>query len=90
MSTCGLCCPALQLCLIPAPDLLSSSPYAGFDPFLDPLPLDAFAAALAKSRKPIKALLLDQSFSAGVGNWGESIRVVLISNLLLMNMAWLD
>lgn len=41
----------------------------GFDPLLDmPSPAD-FAARLARRRTPIKALLLNQSFCAGVGNW---------------------
>jgi formamidopyrimidine-DNA glycosylase len=41
----------------------------GFDPLLD-LPRRAdFAALLARTSRPLKALLLDQSFSAGVGNW---------------------
>jgi formamidopyrimidine-DNA glycosylase len=41
----------------------------GFDPLLDlPAPKD-FAALLAERRAAIKAVLLDQSFAAGVGNW---------------------
>ncbi|KZT56021.1 hypothetical protein CALCODRAFT_406965, partial [Calocera cornea HHB12733] len=41
----------------------------GFDPLLSPLPLSTFSALLLRRQMPIKALLLDQSFSAGVGNW---------------------
>jgi formamidopyrimidine-DNA glycosylase len=41
----------------------------GFDPLLD-LPQKAEFARLVRRRKiPIKALLLDQKFAAGVGNW---------------------
>lgn len=41
----------------------------GFDPYLAmPSPKD-FAARVARRRIPLKALLLDQSFAAGVGNW---------------------
>jgi formamidopyrimidine-DNA glycosylase len=41
----------------------------GFDALLElPLPAD-FAALLAARGAPIKAVLLDQSFAAGVGNW---------------------
>lgn len=41
----------------------------GFDPILSMPPLETFAVAVHKRSCPIKALLLDQSFSAGVGNW---------------------
>ena len=41
----------------------------GFDPILSMLPLDEFSEKVLKRSCPIKALLLDQSFSAGVGNW---------------------
>jgi formamidopyrimidine-DNA glycosylase len=41
----------------------------GFDPVLRMLPLSEFSTLLLKRTCPIKALLLDQSFSAGVGNW---------------------
>ena len=41
----------------------------GFDPLLD-LPAEgAFRRALAARSSVVKALLLDQSFAAGVGNW---------------------
>ncbi|KAJ2783268.1 hypothetical protein H4R18_001787 [Coemansia javaensis] len=41
----------------------------GFDPVLDPPTPAAFAEAVARRRTPIKALLLNQGFSAGIGNW---------------------
>jgi formamidopyrimidine-DNA glycosylase len=41
----------------------------GFDALLDVPPAARFAALLAERSAPIKALLLDQSFAAGVGNW---------------------
>lgn len=41
----------------------------GFDPLLEmPAPSD-FARQLQPRRAPIKAVLLDQTFAAGVGNW---------------------
>lgn len=41
----------------------------GFDPILSMPSLDDFRSSVVKRGCPIKALLLDQSFSAGVGNW---------------------
>ncbi|PFH54723.1 hypothetical protein AMATHDRAFT_134949 [Amanita thiersii Skay4041] len=41
----------------------------GFDPILSMPALDEFMPLVRKRLCPIKALLLDQSFSAGVGNW---------------------
>ena len=41
----------------------------GFDPILSMPTLEDFTQRLSKRRAPIKAVLLDQSFSAGVGNW---------------------
>ncbi len=41
----------------------------GFDPLLDLPGPSAFARGLARRSAVIKALLLDQSFAAGVGNW---------------------
>jgi formamidopyrimidine-DNA glycosylase len=41
----------------------------GFDPLLDlPGPAE-FAARLTRRQAPVKAVLLDQGFAAGVGNW---------------------
>ncbi|MCZ6836778.1 MAG: hypothetical protein O7G85_13465 [Planctomycetota bacterium] len=41
----------------------------GFDPLLDLPSPKIFCEKLLKRKIPIKALLLDQGFSAGVGNW---------------------
>ncbi|EFN51935.1 hypothetical protein CHLNCDRAFT_9497, partial [Chlorella variabilis] len=41
----------------------------GWDPLLDMPSLPSFAAQLGGQRRAIKAVLLDQSFSAGIGNW---------------------
>lgn len=41
----------------------------GFDALHGVPQTDVFCQAVRKTRKPVKALLLDQSFSAGVGNW---------------------
>lgn len=41
----------------------------GFDPILSMPPIEEFQEKVLKRGCPIKALLLDQSFSAGVGNW---------------------
>ncbi|KAJ7480157.1 Formamidopyrimidine-DNA glycosylase N-terminal domain-containing protein [Mycena galericulata] len=41
----------------------------GFDPILSMPSLQKFKPLVLKRSCPIKALLLDQSFSAGVGNW---------------------
>jgi len=41
----------------------------GFDPLLSMPTVEEFASLVSKRSCAIKALLLDQSFSAGVGNW---------------------
>ncbi|KAJ3159323.1 hypothetical protein HDU86_001927 [Geranomyces michiganensis] len=41
----------------------------GFDPSLSMPDLPTFAQSLISRKCPIKAVLLDQKFSAGVGNW---------------------
>lgn len=41
----------------------------GFDPLLEPISSRALGDRLVGRRGPIKALLLNQSFVAGVGNW---------------------
>jgi formamidopyrimidine-DNA glycosylase len=41
----------------------------GFDPYLNRPRLSAFRALLAARKTILKALLLDQTFAAGVGNW---------------------
>ncbi|CEI85724.1 hypothetical protein RMCBS344292_00179 [Rhizopus microsporus] len=52
-------------------DPLNAEPISklGFDPVLNLPPFDDFSKLVLKRSVPIKALLLDQSFSAGVGNW---------------------
>lgn len=41
----------------------------GFDPLLDPPTATQLGRLLQRRRAPIKAVLLDQGFAAGVGNW---------------------
>lgn len=41
----------------------------GFDPWLDKVSPAFFARSVRSRSAPIKAILLDQSFAAGVGNW---------------------
>ena len=41
----------------------------GFDVYLDDPGRDWFAAEVQKRKAPIKAILLDQGFTAGIGNW---------------------
>ncbi|KAI9189050.1 hypothetical protein H9P43_000477 [Blastocladiella emersonii ATCC 22665] len=52
-------------------DLFQVAPLAGlgFDPALRMPPADEFATAVRARKTAIKALLLDQAFAAGVGNW---------------------
>lgn len=52
-------------------DPLASDPInkLGFDPVLGLPDIDTFRSKVQKRSVPVKALLLDQSFSAGVGNW---------------------
>ena len=41
----------------------------GFDPLHAMPPASVFATEFSRRKAPVKAVLLDQSFSAGVGNW---------------------
>jgi len=41
----------------------------GFDPILSMPNLEDFTPQVLRRKAPIKAVLLDQSFSGGVGNW---------------------
>ncbi|XP_024021888.1 formamidopyrimidine-DNA glycosylase isoform X2 [Morus notabilis] len=41
----------------------------GPDALLEPMTVDEFAASLSKKKIAIKALLLDQSYISGIGNW---------------------
>ncbi|CEP18014.1 hypothetical protein [Parasitella parasitica] len=52
-------------------DPLTSDPInkLGFDPVLALPDFETFRSMVQKRSIPVKALLLDQSFSAGVGNW---------------------
>jgi formamidopyrimidine-DNA glycosylase len=52
-------------------DPLEGLPVArlGFDPYLDDPGAGWFADALRGRKTPVKAALLDQGFTAGVGNW---------------------
>ncbi|MEM1353532.1 MAG: DNA-formamidopyrimidine glycosylase family protein [Planctomycetota bacterium] len=52
-------------------DPLSQPPLSklGFDPYLEMLPPGPFIEQVQRRKTPIKALLLNQSFAAGVGNW---------------------
>ncbi|KAK2461715.1 hypothetical protein APHAL10511_006178 [Amanita phalloides] len=57
----------IRLCMSPK----NESPISelGFDPILSMPTLDDFLPAVRRRTCPAKVLLLDQSFSAGVGNW---------------------
>lgn len=57
----------IRLCQAPLTELPISS--LGFDPLLSMISLEDFTTAVLKRSCPVKALLLDQSFSAGIGNW---------------------
>lgn len=41
----------------------------GFDPILSHPTLDEFTLLLGKKKGTIKGVIMDQAFSAGVGNW---------------------
>ncbi|KAJ7962826.1 Formamidopyrimidine-DNA glycosylase [Quillaja saponaria] len=47
------------------PQYLNSGP----DALLEPMTVDEFTESLSKRKIAVKALLLDQSFIAGIGNW---------------------
>ena len=57
----------IRLCKSPLADPPISN--MGFDPILSMPDFEDFSKGVLKRACPIKALLLDQSFSAGVGNW---------------------
>lgn len=56
----------------------------GFDPILSMPDMADFSRGVLRRTCPIKALLLDQSFSAGVGNWvaGEGSTTCIVVGLL--------
>ncbi|KAK6905408.1 formamidopyrimidine-DNA glycosylase [Kwoniella mangroviensis CBS 8507] len=54
------------------PDPVTSHPPVsalGFDPVLNHPTLDEFQNLIAKKKGTVKGMIMDQSFSAGVGNW---------------------
>ena len=55
----------------------------GFDPILSMPTIEDFSASILKRSCPIKALLLDQSFSAGVGNWIAGTQVTHTIHILV-------
>ncbi|THH11792.1 hypothetical protein EW145_g432 [Phellinidium pouzarii] len=57
----------IRLCKEPLKEPPISS--LGFDPILSMPSLEDFSENVLRRKCPVKALLLDQSFSAGVGNW---------------------
>lgn len=59
-----------RLRLVPDP-VLSHSPLSelGFDPVLNHPTLDEFKLLLRPKKGTVKGLIMDQAFSAGVGNW---------------------
>ncbi|EKC99646.1 hypothetical protein A1Q2_06065 [Trichosporon asahii var. asahii CBS 8904] len=59
-----------RLRLVPDP-VLSHPPLSllGFDPVLSHPSLDEFKGLLENKRGTVKGLIMDQAFSAGVGNW---------------------
>ncbi|KAI8869479.1 hypothetical protein GQ42DRAFT_163386 [Ramicandelaber brevisporus] len=60
-----------RILIIPGGDPTNVKPLSalGFDPILSKPTLAVFSALIKARAMPIKALLLDQSFSAGIGNW---------------------
>lgn len=57
----------IRLCVSPMAEPPISN--LGFDPILSMPTLEDYKIAVCKRSCTIKALLLDQSFNAGVGNW---------------------
>ncbi|KAK8940120.1 Formamidopyrimidine-DNA glycosylase [Platanthera guangdongensis] len=55
--------------LLKDPEAVPPISELGPDALLEPLQIDEFAEALRKKKTAIKALLLDQSFVSGIGNW---------------------
>ncbi|EGX53273.1 hypothetical protein AOL_s00006g139 [Orbilia oligospora ATCC 24927] len=66
----------VRLIDVPAEQIRKVSPLKenGPDPVVDGLDEDWFKGVLNQRKKPVKALLLDQGFISGVGNWvGDEI-----------------
>ncbi|XP_078171669.1 MUTM homolog-1 isoform X2 [Carex rostrata] len=55
--------------LVHDPEAMPPISELGPDALTEPMKVDEFANALRKKKAPIKALLLDQSFISGIGNW---------------------
>ncbi|KAK8913589.1 Formamidopyrimidine-DNA glycosylase [Platanthera zijinensis] len=55
--------------LLKDPEAVPPISELGPDALLEPLQIDEFAEVLRKKKTAIKALLLDQSFVSGIGNW---------------------
>ncbi|CAN6449856.1 unnamed protein product [Victoria cruziana] len=55
--------------LLPDPASVPPISQLGPDALLEPMSLDEFADSLNKKKIAIKALLLDQAYIAGIGNW---------------------
>lgn len=72
-----------RLRLIPDP-VLSHPPLSllGFDPVLNHPSLDEFKGLLENKRGTVKGLIMDQAFSAGVGNWvaDECVPVLVLAD----------
>ncbi len=60
---------APQVRFLEQPESVPPISLLGWDPILDMPTLPVFAEQLAARRRAVKAALLDQSFSAGIGNW---------------------
>ncbi|KAK3011468.1 hypothetical protein RJ639_012766 [Escallonia herrerae] len=55
--------------LLPNPASVPPISELGPDAFLEPMTIDEFVNSLSKKKIGIKALLLDQSYISGIGNW---------------------
>ncbi|XP_074577203.1 formamidopyrimidine-DNA glycosylase isoform X1 [Curcuma longa] len=55
--------------LLEDPESVAPISELGPDALLELMPIDAFMESLSKKKIAIKALLLDQSFISGIGNW---------------------
>src|ERR1700692_2909701 len=74
----------IRLCASP----LTEEPIStlGFDPILCMPAVDDFKTSVLKRSCPIKALLLDQSFSAGVGNYVAGNISIYLNELFLADL----
>ncbi|KAF2301375.1 hypothetical protein GH714_023383 [Hevea brasiliensis] len=58
-----------KVCLLKEPTSVPPISELGPDALLEPMKVDEFNESLHKKKIAIKALLLDQSFISGIGNW---------------------